>query len=364
MKKIRLIALLLIVISIKSHAQQYSIAIDSVSSKFGSLFKSSDPRIQYTGRIDFSNPDLPKLWSPGIYIQIKFSGSSCEIKIIDEQLYGTYHNYLEIVVDDKPSRIQTKQKINYIKISGLQKKEHLLTICKNTEASIGYIEFAGIRCHTLLAPPLKPLRKIEFIGNSITCGYGSDMSFIPCKAGQWYDQHNAYMTYGALTARALNAQWVLSAVSGIGMIHSCCEMTITMPQVFDKINLRDDSINWNFKNYQPNVVTICLGQNDGIQDSSKFCSAYTDFIKTVRSYYPNATIICLTSPMADASLNTVLKNYLTSIVAFENNKGDKNIYKYFFSKRYYSGCDSHPSLEEHAQMAKELTPYIKKVMKW
>ncbi len=172
------------------------------------------------------------------------------------------------------------------------------------------------------------------------------------------------MSYGPITARELNAQWSLSAVSGIGLIHSCCNMTITMPQVYDKVNLRNDSINWDFKNYQPDVVTVCLGQNDGIQDSTKFCSAYIDFIKRLRSYYPKAAIFCLTSPMADSSLTIVLKNYLSSIVWHENNSGDKNIYKYFFSKRYHNGCGDHPDILEHKEIAKKLASYIKKIMNW
>ena len=133
------------------------------------------------------------------------------------------------------------------------------------------------------------------------------------------------MSYGPLTSRSLHAQWQLSAVSGIGMIHSCCNMTITMPQVFDKINMRDDSIAWNFKLYTPDVVTICLGQNDGIQDSATFCNAYIHFIQTIRKKYAKADIICLTSPMGDTSLTAVLKNYLNSIVTALNKRGDKKI---------------------------------------
>jgi len=91
-----------------------------------------------------------------------------------------------------------------------------LVICKNTEANIGYLELAGIRCRQLVKPAPKPARKIEFIGNSITCGTGSDLSVIPCGKELWEDQHNAYLSYGPITARAVNAQYHLSAVSVSG----------------------------------------------------------------------------------------------------------------------------------------------------
>ncbi|MEP6927914.1 MAG: SGNH/GDSL hydrolase family protein [Ginsengibacter sp.] len=321
--------------------------------------------IQYTGRIERGNVPLPRFWSPGVYVKAKFNGGLCEVFFNDEVLFGNYHNYIEVIIDNmQPVRLQAKWKNNAIKIEGLNNSNHTVTVCKNTESGIGYLEFAGINCKKLLSLPAKPVRKIEFIGNSITCGYGMDYSTIPCDKAQWYDQHNAWMSYGPLTSRALHAQWHLTAVSGIGMIHSCCNLPILMPQVFDKINMTGDSIAWNFKSYIPDVVTICLGQNDGIQDSTIFCNAYIHFILTVRKKYTSADIICLTSPMGDAALTTVLKRYLSSIVSFMNKKGDKKIYKFFFSKQFHNGCGGHPDFNEHRQIAAELTPYIKSLRHW
>lgn len=325
----------------------------------------SDPLIQYAGRIQTSDVSLPRFWAPGVYVSVKFEGSMCDIFLNDEELWGNSHNYIEVVADDnKAERLQLKWKNNEIKIEGLNDGIHTITVCKNTEAGIGYLEFAGINCKKLLKLPPKHKRRIEFIGNSITCGAGMDLSEIPCGKGQWYDEHNAYMSYGPVTCRMLDAQWVLSSVSGIGMIHSCCNMDITMPEVFDKINMRDDSLLWDFNLYTPDVVTICLGQNDGIQDSVTFCKAYVNFIKLIRSKYALADIVCLTSPMADAKLTEVLKKYLTGIVRSMNNKGDNKVYKYFFLRQYNDGCGGHPDLKQHKLIAKELTGYLKKLERW
>ncbi len=330
------------------------------------FYFSDDPNIQYTGRVDFSNPKRPRFWVPGVYITAIFKGSFCSFVINDEVLHGNLHNYIEVVIDDtKFFRIKTKTKTDTIDVAkGLSEGNHSITICKNTESGTGYLEFVGFICENISPLTPKPNRKIECIGNSITCGTGSDLSEIPCGAGEWHDQHNAYMSYGAVTARNLHAQWHLSSVSGIGLTHSCCGLKIIMPQVFDKINMRSDSILWDFNKYQPDVVTICLGQNDGIQDSAFFCNAYVEFIKTVRSIYSNAHIICLTSPMANEKLNAAQRKYLEAVTSFINAQGDKKVSSYFFSKRYYHGCDSHPNLEEHKQIAEELTAYIKTVMNW
>lgn len=329
------------------------------------FYSADNPAIQYIGRVDFSNPKAPRFWQPGVYIKLAFKGSYCNITLNDEELYGQ-HNYIEIAVDDKPPvRIQTRGKKNTIKAAyGLTDAKHVLTICKNTEASIGYLEFLGVTCSWLDKLHNTPKRKIEFIGNSITCGAGSDTSAKGCNAGAWYDQHNAYMSYGPVTARALNSQWQLSAVSGIGLIHSCCDMKIVMPQVYDKMNMRTDSLPWDFGKYVPDVVCVTLGQNDGIQDSTAFCSAYVAFIKNIRSKYAAAHIICLTSPMADEKLTTLLQNYLTGIVSYINSNGDANVHRYFYSRQYHNGCGGHPTLDEHTAIAGELTACIKTVMKW
>jgi lysophospholipase L1-like esterase len=330
-----------------------------------SFFAADHPFIQYTGRIDFTNPKLPRFWQPGVYIQTKFAGSHCEVILNDEVLWGKNHNYLEVVIDGVAKRLQTKSAHDTIMVAeGLSDGTHTLTVCKNTEANIGYLELVGIRCKQLVKPDPKPKRKIEFIGNSITCGTGSDVSEIPCGKGVWQDQHNAYLSYGAITARTLTAQYHLSAVSGIGLMHSCCKMNIIMPPVFDKISMRNDTINWNFNKYQPDIVTVCLGQNDGIQDSASFCENYISFIKQLWGYYPKAQLLLLSSPMADAGLVKFMKATLTAVKNKANSTGDKKVSVYFFSKQYHNGCDSHPDLEEHKLIAKELTVAVKRIMKW
>lgn len=330
------------------------------------LIGADNKDIQYAGRIDFSNPKKPRFWAPGVYLHARFRGPYCAIVVNDEVLYGTSHNYLEVVIDDHPPvRLQTNGPTNTIPVAaGLFNGPHTITVCKDTEAGIGYVEFLGFRCQGLLPLPPKPARKLEFIGDSITCGAGSDQSEKPCGQGQWYDQNNAYLSYGPTTAQALHAQWHLTAVSGIGLIHSCCDMTITMPQVFDKMNPRDNTGTWDFQHYQPDAVTICLGQNDGAQDPATFCGAYVQFIKQLRANYPKAQIICLNSPMADPALTAYLKTNLTRVVNTVHQDGDPNVHTFFFSRRYDGGCGGHPDLVAHRLMAGELSAFLKSTLGW
>ena len=320
---------------------------------------------QYTGRIDFSDPSRPKFWMPGVYIQAYFQGKHCKIFLKDELPGSVARNYVEIVIDTQaPFLVHILSYCDTIDIGNrLRAGSHTVMICKATESGRGYLQFLGLECDNLLPPALLPERKIEFIGNSITCGYGNEAS-APCSTGKPDDHADAYRAYGSVAARALHAQWHLSAVSGIGMIHSCCKMPIVMPDVFDKMDMRDDSVSWDFNRYIPDVVTICLGENDGIQDSIDFCNAYVGFIRGIRGYYPNAKIICLSSPMANEKLKLVLNNYIAAIVNYLYEDGDQQVYLFFLNKRFVCGCYGHPSREEDAQLSAQLVPFIRKIMDW
>lgn len=344
----------------------YIVSAREIASVDSNFYKPDNSRIRYTGRFDFSNKEKPKFWAPGAYITIRFRGSYLQLTLNDEIRWGKSHNYIELKIDNEPSsRIQTLSANNKIlAASGLHNGIHTAVITKDTEAEIGYLELIGITCEKLLTAPKLPKIKFEFIGNSITCGMGNDSKTIPCNSREWYDQHNAYKAFGPITARNLNAQWQLSSVSGIGLIKSCCNKKTVMPQVFDKINMADNTIAWDFKKYQPTVTFICLGQNDGIQDSISFCTAYVNFVNKIRNYYPKTKFILLTSPMGDSIHTTVLTSYLKGIKNELNSSGDSEVDVYCFKKRYYKGCDAHPTMEEHIEIATELTKFIKRKLGW
>ncbi len=328
-----------------------------------SINEPDNPLFKYVGRFDFTDVKRPRVHAPGAYVFFKFKGTYVEVEVYDQQQWGN-QNYLEIIIDGKRERIQTQYKKNTLRYDGLADTEHTFMLVKDTEAGIGYIEFGGARCDQLIAPGDLPTRKLEFIGNSITCGTGADLSAVACGAGNWFDQHNAYMSYGPRVARSLNAQWHLSSVSGIGLVHSCCDMGYVISNVFDKTSLLNGSANWDFIRYIPDAVCITLGQNDGVQDSTVFCTAYVNFIKFIRTKYPDAHVICLTSPMDGGSLSAALAKYGQAVAGYFNANGDAKVHYYAYTRGWNSGCDTHPNLDEHAEIAAELEVKLKQVLGW
>ena len=201
---------------------------------------------------------------------------------------------------------------------------------------------------------------LEFIGDSITCGNGADNSQIRFKKGKWYDYHNAYLTYGALLARELDAEYLLSAVSGIGLAKSCCGIQYTMPDVYDRIDFNKKHKKWNFKNQpKPDLVFITLGQNDGLKNETVYEKKYLEFLAILRGHYKSSTIICCTSPMASVKLKRQMIKSIKKVVSDCQKNGDNKIFFFNYVGTYNAGYNKHPTIQEHQLMMKELLAFLK-----
>ena len=67
--------------------------------KSNMYYRPANSLIQYTGRIETKNVSLLRFWSPGAYVTAKFEGNFCEVFLNDEVLYGNFHNYIEVAID-------------------------------------------------------------------------------------------------------------------------------------------------------------------------------------------------------------------------------------------------------------------------
>lgn len=327
-------------------------------------FQANDQRFNYIGRFDFSDSIAPKCWASGATIQFSFKGSSCSVLLEDANYLGP-HNYVEIIVDGKyTQRIKLKGKSNRVVVAkGLVKNNvHTVKICKGTEAKIGFLAFKGAYCDVLLASK-KASKLIEFIGDSITCGTGSYLEESPCGSSDWYDQHSAYYSYGPSVCRKLQADWVLTSVSGYGLVRSCCGNTRTLLDVKDFTDLTFCSKKFKCKEEQlPDMECICLGQNDGLVPVEKLANAYIDLIQAEAKNKRTNNFLCIVSPMASDRLKQHLGAVMKEVSSFFSHQKKLNVAVFQFSKRYSSGCDTHPTKHEHQLMAQELFPVVKSML--
>jgi hypothetical protein len=327
------------------------------------------------GRYAWTPEGNLELISSGVHFGFSFLGTEC--KIYTALSDPRAHSYLQYTIDgiyQKRIRI-SGNRFQPIVVGGLSKGTHTLWIYKATEAATGPIfiqKIAGGNIQTLKIPP-KPL--IEFIGNSITCGAAADPSDIPCGMGEYHDQHNAYMAYGPRLARALDVNFILSSVSGIGIYRNWNSLAPVMPQVYEKTDFQVNGVrNWDFKTYRPRIVSIALGTNDfsdgdHVQarlpfDSTVFVSGYIQFVKLVKSKYPQARIILLSSPMLNGAKREKLQNCLKAVKCNTDKAfpSSKPVALFFFEPMQARGCGGHPNVEDHAILARQLMPAFQKLL--
>ena len=304
-----------------------------------------------------------------------FTGDTCVIFLRNYNEEGRY-NYYSIELDNEDLG---RFKINGDEMKAIpiaitfQKEIHKISVYKSTEAAIGSINFGGIFCEKLVEPEKQPLKNIEFIGNSITCGMGDDTLAVPCNANQWYDQHNAYWAYGPTVSRALKVNFLLSSVSGIGIYRNWNSNGPTMPEVYENLYLNtDESQKRDFSTFTPNVVSICLGTNDfsdgdGLKerlpfDSIHFTSNYIHFIEIVYSHYPETQIALLNSPMLKEDKNPLLDNCLHAVKEHFDSTNYIPIEIFHFNEITPHGCDGHPDIDDQMLMADQLYPFYKRLL--
>jgi len=303
-----------------------------------------------------------------------FKGSKCTLKL-EAKDNTDHHNYVAIEVD---GQYYSREKIEphgtkvFINVPG---NSHTITVYKATEAANGKVIFNGAE-GDLFKINEKPKKKIEFIGDSITCGMGNDTIAIPCGKGLWYDQHNAYYSYAPIAARTLNADFVLSSVSGIGMYRNWNdehEKEAIMPDVYENLYLNKDSAKPYSFGFNQDVTCIALGTNDFSNGDSKktrlpfnedmYVSNYVKFIQTVYKHAPNTHIVLLDSPMVTGLKATVFAKCLNKIKDTINaQKGHKPVTVFIFKAVTPHGCGSHPEIEDDKLMALQLVPYLNKLL--
>jgi hypothetical protein len=334
----------------------------------------NDKHIQYEGRVGITHDAAELYWS-GTTVRIRFEGTGLKVLLKD----WNGQNYYNVIIDGnvvskiKPDSLQRY----YTLAENLPKGKHTVELFKRTqihkEYKRGYTRLYGFQLKgKLLSPPPRKKRKIEFYGNSVTCGHAIEDTTGGDSGASMYE--NNYLAYGAVTARHFNARYRCIAKSGIGLMVSYAP--VIMPEMYDLLNPFDSTSRWDFSRYTPDIVVVNLLQNDqGIiprPDLEQFkrrfgtqaptdayiINAYQAFIRQLRNHYPKSHIICALGSMNTTQEGAKWPGLVQQAVAGLN---DKKVYTHFFK---YMGRPAHPRVKDDAEMAQSLISFIEKNISW
>lgn len=286
------------------------------------------------------------------------------------------------IPEEPTARITLSKRENHIVLfDSPVEKTVTVRVMKFSEAAFGYAGFTSLELEgDLLSSPESPATesqlKLEFIGDSITCGYGIE--------GVWEkdtfttQQERPDKAYAFLTAKALGAQVQLCSWSGIGLISNYVDPeTIMLPDTHwlmqanwpytDKslsLRLGIEPEVWDGAGYEPDIVVIHLGTNDiswvrGMEERRlEYTAQLRQLIEAVHRRSPRAKICCCLGIMGE-QLNSSVEEAVNLFKKDFPNVAAKAV---LFTQQLEEdgiAADWHPSAVTHKKAAELLAEALR-----
>lgn len=354
----------------------------------------SDSRVQYVGRTYRSNTGVV-VSHPGVTVRARFKGDAVRMRLDDAGQGGDVGtNHFDVVVDGAPPRLLAVHPGpgTYLLASDLPQGPHTVELIKRTESLVGASTLLALEVRGELQepPPRHSGLRLEFVGDSITCGYGTDVSFVPesssSKAPTFTAKHqNPRRGYGWLTAQALGAEATFVCYSGHGMYRNLDLTTSRLIPALYELAVPDPPVPWDFSTDPPEVIVVNVGTNDTfagsgtaafLPDEAAFKSAYRTFLARLRALHPRAHIVCTLGSMTDGFKRMEQRGVVTSVhvgdwisdlVAERQRHGDARVHRHVMAMQnpFADGVgeDWHPSAATHQKMAESLSRFIRDVVR-
>ncbi len=308
------------------------------------------------------------------YIEFAFCGTYAEVTLTSDCIEGKARVGIFVNGERVDDVMLTKSKTTVKVFESEVPKECIVSVVKLSEQGKSYAGVKKISAVTEygIVPTPQRERRIEFVGDSITCGYGIDA---PNENYEFSTEtEDGSKAYAALIGKALDADVNVVAWSGIGA-YSCStsgenpSQWKLISQVYENTDTMHTAEKWDFSQWQPDVVVINIGTNDnswtrGIDERvDLFGDAYYDFICQVRRSNPDAYIICALGVMG----NQLMPEITEQVELYKANTGDERVEAYEIANQ--SGKDGfgagyHPSVKTHQKMADSLSAHIAEIMNW
>jgi lysophospholipase L1-like esterase len=300
---------------------------------------------------------------PGVYFETAFRGDSIAFKI------GAGEAILHVLADGRRIATLEKPAIGTYRIDGLAEGVHVVRIEAATESQAGPNYFGGFSIAAdanALTLPARA-RRIEFIGDSHTVGYGNRSAQRECSEAQVWATTDTSRAFGPRVARHYAADYRINAISGRGVVRNYGGMAAdTLPQAWPYRLLdrsaRDDDPAW-----QPQVVVIALGTNDfstplGASERwpdrqalrEDYMRIYAGFVQSLRARYPQARFVLWSTDLHDGEILAQAERVVAQLRA----GGETRVSFLPIDGLEMGGCHGHPSLADHARIADLLVGHL------
>jgi lysophospholipase L1-like esterase len=300
---------------------------------------------------------------PGVYFEARFIGSEVDVKVDDAE------NNLYLYVDGLHKLTLTRPGRTTVSLKGLDGSVHVVRLEKasETQFSTGAFEGFYVGAGETALPPPRYDRRIEFIGDSYTVGYGNTARGQTCTVDDVRDTTDTSQSFAPLTAKHFNAAYRILASSGRGVVRNYGGMAADTMPVLYQYALFDHSVPADDRDWTPDVVVIALGTNDfstSLGDSEAWHSraelhddvvrTYVAFVGRLRAKWPSARFIL----MASTGYDRKIIDAVNAVADTLKGGGMTNLDVLAFEGLDYQACDGHPSLKDEALLSRLLSERI------
>ncbi|WP_432457246.1 cellulose binding domain-containing protein [Cellulomonas iranensis] len=308
---------------------------------------------------------------PGVYFEGRFRGTG--VGIVLDDATGDY----DVQVDGRTVETLVAPGATTHVVDGLPAGEHDVRVVKRSEAPWATSTFGGFVPHdgsvVLPAPAPRDLQ-IEYVGDSYTVGYGNTSTSRTCTGDQVTRTTDADLSFGALTARALGADYQLNAFSGRGMVRNYAgsDAGTSYRTYYDRVlPFVPGTAGGPAAGWDPDAVVIGLGINDfstalGSGEAwarpaalrEAWVAAYHGFLDDLRDRYGDDTWLVVSA--TSVHTGTDLKDLAQRVVDERRAAGDDRVVSWYYGSEGldYGGCDWHPSVRDHQVIAAQLTDLL------
>lgn len=327
--------------------------------------------VRWLGRVDARDPAAVKFAWSGTGLLATIEGTKVSVRLQTEGATDTV--FFQPVIDGTPGErfeVPLGAAQTVVLADGLAAGPHRVELYRESEGAQGVSTFLGFVDGKVVGSPIEPTRLIEIVGDSITAGYGSLGKDVHPPWDQScpfsLDTESAYVTYGALVARALGAEASIIARSGWGIYRDNGDNTANvLPAIFGNTLGTTAAPAYDFAR-KPDAVIINLGTNDSAGDDDPgvpYEDAYVAFLATLRGKYPDSWVFLTIGPMTGETLLPVMRAHLDNVVSRVNDPKITSV-ELEVQDASTTGCDYHPDIDEHERMATALTAALKSKLGW
>lgn len=302
---------------------------------------------------------------PASGVEARFHGSRV-VAVIED----TGSNILDITVDGKTELLHLQPgRQAYTVFERDAPGTHHISLTRRSEIfDDGVTGFVSLETDGRFLDLPEPERRILFLGDSISVGYGAEGPDASCAYSA--ETGAPLRAWTALTARAFDADWHTIAVSGRGVVRNYGDADIpTMPDNFERTLPEQDGA-WDHEQWVPDVVVINLGTNDywAGDPGDEFTDAYEALLARVRDVHPQAPVYAAFIRPAEPDARTLSAiRRIGTAVARRNAAGDAAVFLVTLpiaTEGHVWGCDSHPGLDSHRVMAQAMIARIGQDLGW